>query len=235
LSSNALTPAVKKEVLARAVAIGQQQVAALPASLGKDVDIHQHDWYFESLGQLLLLAEPSDAVKGIFSGLRRHPTLEETRMVTTEFYLKNNLTLAPADLESMASDPYYRIELFTLLKKFGQEKLYPAKYLSQEKFAEGALHRSLMSDDDGIPEQIKLVGVRSVRYKGQKQNLYVYQYQYEGDNTWRIAFSGPFPEKVKYVTETGDYTFATSTEYTKGVDLASVITEITEGEVELLK
>ncbi|MCD9014401.1 TraB/GumN family protein [Parachryseolinea silvisoli] len=232
LDSNALTPPVKKEVLALAVAKGQQRVAALPAATDKEADIHEYT--YESLAQLLLLAEPSDVVKGIFQALHRHPLLVDTRMVTTEFYLKNNLTLAPSDLESIVSDPYYRIGLSTLLKTYGKEKLYPAKYLSQEKFAEGALHQS-MASDDGIPEQLKLVGVRSVRYQGQKQNLYVYQYQYAGDETWSIAFSGPFPEKVKYLTEIGDYTYPTYTEYGKDVDLAAVITEVTEGEVELLK
>jgi uncharacterized protein YbaP (TraB family) len=233
IDSNALTPAVKKEVLALAVDKGQQRVAALPAPTDKEADIHEYDMY-RSLAQLLLLAEPNDAVKAIFNALHKHPLLVDTRMVTTEFYLKNNLTLAPSDLESIVSDPYYRIGLYTLLKTFGKEKLYPAKYLSQEKFAEGALHQS-MASEDGIPERLKLVGVRSVRYKGQKQNLYVYQYQYEGDETWSIAFSGPFPEKSKYLTETGDYTFATYTEYGKDVDLAAIIAEATEGQVELLK
>jgi hypothetical protein len=189
---------------------------------------------YESLAQLLLLAEPSDVVKGIFQALHRHPLLVDTRMVTTEFYLKNNLTLAPSDLESIASDPYYRIGLSTLLKTYGKEKLYPAKYLSQEKFAEGALYQD-MASDEGVPERLKLVGVRSVRYQGQRQNLYVYQYQYAGDETWGIALSGPFPEKTKYVTEAGDYTSATYTEYDKDVDLAAVIAEVTGGEVELLK
>ena len=236
IDSNALTPAVKKEVLALAVAKAQQRVAALPASLEKEADdIHQQDRYFQALGQLLLLAEPSDAVKGIFQSLHKRPALVETRMLTTEFYLKNNLTLAPSELESMVTDPYYRIELYTLLKTFGKEKLYPAKYLSQEKFAEGALHQSMSSDDEGIPQRLKLVGVRSVRYNGQKQNLYVYQYQYDGDDTWYMALSGPFPEKTKYVTETGDYTFSTYREYGKDVDLASVIAEVTKGQVELLK
>ncbi|WP_254087709.1 TraB/GumN family protein [Dawidia cretensis] len=233
MDSNALTPAVKKEVLALAIAKGQQRVAALSAPTDKEADLNEYNMY-ESLAELLLLAEPGDAVKAIFNALHRHSALVATRMVTTEFYLKNKLTLAASDLESIASDPYYRIDLYMLLKTYGMEKLYPAKYLSQEKFAEGALHQS-MASEDGIPEHIKLVGVRSVRYKGQKQNLYVYQYQYEGAETWSIAFSGPFPEKVKYVTETGDYTFPTYTEYGKDVDLAAVIAEVTEGAVELLK
>ncbi|MBT1687255.1 TraB/GumN family protein [Dawidia soli] len=234
IDSNALTPAVKKEVLELAITKGQERLAALPATPGNEADINEYDMYFQFLGQLLLLAEPGNAVKGIFNELHKHPSWVESRMVTTEFYLKNNLKLAPSDLESIASDPYYRIGLYTLLETFGKEKLYPAKYLSQEKFAEGALHQS-MSSDEGIPEQIKLVGVRSVRYNGQKQNLYVYQYRYEGDDIWHIAFSGPFPEKAKYVTETGDYTFATYKEYDKDVDIASVIAEVTEGEVEVLK
>ncbi len=235
IDSNALTPAVKKEVLELAIAKGQQRIAALPASLGNEADVNELDGYFEALAQLLLLAEPGNAVKEIFHTLHMRPALMDTRMVTTEFYLKNNLKLTPADFESLVSNPQYRIDLYELLKKFGKEKLYPAKYLSQEKFAEGALYQSIAYEDEGIPDQIKLVSVRSVAYKGQKQKLYVYQYQYEGDETWYIAFSGPFPEKGKYLTESGDYTSSTYREYGKDVDLAAIIDEVSDGEIRLLK
>jgi len=79
------------------------------------------------------------------------------------------------------------------------------------------------------------VGVRSVKYKEQKRKLYVYQYRYDGDDTWYIAFSGPFPEKGKYLTEIGDYTSSTYREYVEGVDLAAILDEASDGDVKLLK
>jgi len=235
IDSNALTPSVKKRVLELAIAKGQQRVAALQASPGDNDAVDELDTYFQGLTQMLLPTEPSNAVKEIFQALHTRSALMNTRMVTTEFYLKNNLKLTSADLESIVSHPQYRIDLYVLLKKFGKEKLYPAKYLSQEKFAEGDLHQNILYEGDGVPDQIKLVGVRSVEYKGQKQKLYVYQYRYEGDETWYMAFSGPFPEKGKYLTETGDYTWPTYQEYSKDVDLAAIIHKVSDGEIKLLK
>lgn len=90
----------------------------------------------------------------------------------------------------MASNPYYRIGLYTLLKTYGKEKLYPAKYLSQEKFAEGAPHQSMSEDD--IPDRLKLGEYDRCGIKDKSKTSTSIQYQFR----WRRYLANSIQRSV---------------------------------------
>ncbi|WP_236676015.1 TraB/GumN family protein [Chryseolinea lacunae] len=231
IDSNALDATSKAKVFEIILALAQEKVKTI-ASVVNSENAFEQDSYYEGIANILMLTPATETIKSIFVAMN-NPLMPDTRIVTTKFFLKNNMKVATADLDAMATDPLYRIPLYDLLKTFGQEKLYPPKLLSQEKFAEGALYE-YMNYEDGIPEHIKLVETRAVRYKDARQNLYVYKYQYPDDNTWYVAVSGPFPEKIKHVPDQGDYTYASYEEF-ESKKLNEILKGLLDESVELLK
>ena len=105
----------------------------------------------------------------------------------------------PGALDSIASDKYYRLRLYHLLNDKNVAGYYPAKYLTQQYFAESYMSEV---DDDDYYGNITYVGMRTELYKGQKQKFYLYKAEYtDGDSTtYYMGVAGPFNNDPKQVT-----------------------------------
>lgn len=137
-----------------------------------------------------------------------------------EALLKNGQTISPIDLNKLAADKYFRIELFTLLKHLGYLKLFPTKFLTQKSMAESELFT--IASDEYEPSKIEFVGERTALYMGVKAKFYLFKVQYnfdDGSKESYLSVAGPYSLTSKEISIDREATGLLSEEYnTRKID-----------------
>lgn len=99
-----------------------------------------------------------------------------------------------ATLENLCEEPYYRIDLYDILKNSNIEAKFPKKFLTQEKMAEAYMHYYV---DE--PDTIIYFNKFTVIYKNSIATFYTYKIGYyeEDSLNYFLGFSGPFFQYAK--------------------------------------
>jgi len=123
----------------------------------------------------------------------------EMRYISLIEMLKNNLPVDSRTVYTLASTDEYRYNLYEELRKLNKQTLFPRDYLSQEKLASSKLITD--HNDEEYPITIKLVGTKTILYKGKQQKVYLYRVfqssDYEdspatSDIKYYLGVAGPF-------------------------------------------
>lgn len=107
--------------------------------------------------------------------------------------IKNDQTVSPAEVEKLAEDKNYRTQLYDELKKLKRLDLFPNKYATQLKIAEGEIF-VLSIDDDYEPSSVTFIGERTAEFMGKKQKFYLFKVSFSDDEgiTSYLGITGPY-------------------------------------------
>lgn len=195
-----------------------------PVLLGKDdEEYYAYNYMYESMVEALS-TEPALPEETRLIGTLAQIGYPSPTLAAVPWLIKNKQTLPKEHIETLAASPLHRIDLFTALLEAGEIKLFPERWKTQAAMAESMLTR-YMDGDEGTPFALESLGTRAVLYNDQKQVMYLYRYkQYEEDEDWYLAMSGPFVDKE--LTSDEQLTFNTYTTYTPATlkeDLATIL------------
>jgi hypothetical protein len=114
--------------------------------------------------------------------------------------LENNQPLPPAALTKLASDAWYRIDLYELLESKGLLHLFPAKYRNQKSIAESQLMNYVMEDAE--PEKMEFVREAVVPFQGVRQKFYLFRVYFSGEegSFSHLGVTGPYPAAGNTIT-----------------------------------
>jgi hypothetical protein len=135
--------------------------------------------------------------------------------------LKNKQSVDKKEIERVAADPEYRKTLYDELVESGNEKLFPSKYLTQQYFAESIIYSN--ASDDGEPEKIDFIGVRTSIYNGQKKRFYLFKIDFgtneeTGEAYQYLGVVGPYSTDIKNLETDNAVTNAFLTYDAKKID-----------------
>jgi hypothetical protein len=234
LDSGALTQEVRGNVIESIIEIGKKKMME-SISFAENDDAYAETSYCEGLASLLSILPFNNESKEILLSLER-TEVPSIMLITASALIKNEVSIPVQDLEKIAEDPSLRIQLYNNLKDMGKLRVFPTKYLSQENFAQSFLWDYVT--DDYAPSAMNLIATKQIKYKNEKQIIYVYEYRFEDDDTTFIGVSGPYQRKGKLVTEAGDLLLASYEPYEKSSKLDDVLKKLFqdyEADVELIK
>lgn len=142
--------------------------------------------------------------------LQKYLSVNQTyvRMEAAILLLKGGQSVAPAALEKIAADKWFRRDLHDSLLVLGKEKLFPEKYLTQALMAESDMYNEAY---DEIPvEVLELVGERQLQYKGGLKRFYLFRVQFETVDDEEpevyLGIAGPFSADRKDVSRINSIT-----------------------------
>lgn len=134
-----------------------------------------------------------------FQLLQKYLSVNQTfvRMEAALMLLKNEQRVDADVFGKIAADRWFRRDLYDSLLVIGKEKLFPARYLTQELMAESDMYNAAYDD---IPVMgMQLLGVRQMQYKGELRRFYLYRVQLgEGDEEdieTYLGIAGPYSLK----------------------------------------
>ena len=116
--------------------------------------------------------------------------------------LENGQSISPQALLDLAGSRYSRIELYENLKKYKKLALFPAKYLTQQNFAE-SLTEDAASEFSDDADEISLIKVKDIKWKGKTRRFFFYDVFMEEDNEHWLAVAGPFSLNRTDISYTG--------------------------------
>lgn len=122
--------------------------------------------------------------------------------------VKNGLPVDPAELEKLAADNEYRLDLYSDLKELGKLSLFPEKYLTQRSFAEAELFTH--ASEEYSPSAIEYIGEKQTAFTGQKMRFYLFRISFEDEEEGKpetyLGIAGPYEIDPKNLETTNDAT-----------------------------
>jgi uncharacterized protein YbaP (TraB family) len=122
--------------------------------------------------------------------------------------VKNGQPVDPSELEKLAANNEYRLDLYNDLKELGKATLFPAKYLTQRYFAEAELYT--YASDDYSPSSMEYLGEKLAELNGRKMRFYLFKIGFEEDEGDEpenyLGVAGPYEMDPKNLETTNDAT-----------------------------
>lgn len=112
--------------------------------------------------------------------------------------VENGQVVPALVIENLAADKEYRSEIYNDLVRLKSEKLYPARYMTQQYLSESDMYEYGTDEDEG-EMQMNFVGVRTRLYKGEQKKFYLYRMTYSYENEEEE------PETSQYLGVAGPY------------------------------
>lgn len=91
-------------------------------------------------------------------------------------------------LEKIAADDYYRLELYSSLKDLGKEKFFPQKYLTQPMFAKSELYQ--YASDEYNADSVIFISEKLASFRGKSEKFYLFRITRETDDGARESYLG---------------------------------------------
>jgi uncharacterized protein YbaP (TraB family) len=116
--------------------------------------------------------------------------------------VKNNQPVDSKEIETAASDKNYRRDLYDELRQRGKLKLFPIKFLTQQKIAESELFQTATQEnDDSEPASITFLGEKMAVFMGERKKFYLFKVTYEGDgySDSYLGVTGPYSNTEKEI------------------------------------
>ncbi|MES1214850.1 MAG: TraB/GumN family protein [Bacteroidota bacterium] len=107
--------------------------------------------------------------------------------------VKNSQKTDPIELEKIAKDNYYRIQLYEELKEAKQEKLFPVKYYTQKLFAQSDVCQAASDDYDA--DSVIFIAEKTAMFRGKQEKFYLFKvvYNYEDEESEKyLGIAGPY-------------------------------------------
>ena len=115
----------------------------------------------------------------------------------------------PAEIDRVASDPDTRRELYDMLRSLKHSRLFPRKWLTQERLAEADMVAWLIADIDAAPDAVKLLE----RLDADGGRYYVFAFRFSPPHSaskdgWMAGISGPWTRRSPNRVEACGGTFS---------------------------
>jgi len=107
--------------------------------------------------------------------------------------LKCGQKVDPMQLENIAKDNFYRLTLYEDLEELKKQNLFPAKYYTQQLFAQSDIFQS--ASDDYEPTAVTFIGVKTALFMGKQKRFYLFKVTYdyeEGEQETYLGVAGPY-------------------------------------------
>ena len=114
----------------------------------------------------------------------------EMKYAAVTTLLRHGQKADPAAMKAVASDPYWRIDLFRYLKRLDKVSLFPAAWASRRALAESELYNVAMNDFDEVTTTY--LGERTVLFGGAKRTFLLFRIQAGEEGTY-LGVAGPYP------------------------------------------
>lgn len=220
LDSVEITPELRQTIINQIVAMATRLANESLANLGEDHYFYQRDRWL-NLASLLTGIPFTKEVKEIVLKLNASGD-PEIMLTTATHLLTHKVKVSSDDLNLIAKNSLYRIQLYENLKEINQHKLIPKKYRTSRMLSESDLYNYLSYDDE-LPDTIVLLFEKEIVYEGKKQHIILYKYGYDGSEEWYTALSGPFVKKSKSDFQRGGLTTSFYEVYTNNEDLMRMV------------
>ncbi len=122
--------------------------------------------------------------------------------------VKNGQPVDRLELEKLAADNEYRLNLYNELKGLGKASLFPEKYLSQRNFAEAELFT--YASDEYTPSAIEYLGERLAEFSGGQKRFFLFRITFEEEEGEKpetyLGIAGPYEIDPKNLETSNDAT-----------------------------
>lgn len=139
---------------------------SLSEAHGDDDFWKYHSWF------LLLQQLPDHAADDLIMRSQTYPSLS-VKYLAVRTALRMKLPVSKPAVDKLASEDYYRWDLYSILKELGKLSLFPKSQLTQRLFFQARL-ANYVADDYGVPK-IQFVGERFRMAEGKKRRFYIYK------------------------------------------------------------
>jgi hypothetical protein len=126
--------------------------------------------------------------------------------------------VSPDALERIASHAEMRNTLYEMLQHASRSELFPARYRTQEAFAESAMVNWLVYPTElgQVPDEIELMKVVTTGAPGEEQDYFVFRFRMDephwaAKNGWMAGVAGGFERRKQPTTDAGGDTFSSFT------------------------
>jgi uncharacterized protein YbaP (TraB family) len=184
----------------------QSLIMAAESYYNRSLSAGEYYYYYSYYPLLDVIAKFNS--KGSNDMLNRWISIEspDLQLRCIELLLQNKQPVSTRLLEELAAEKEFRTDLFDILKKGGNEKLFPKKYLTQKYFAESLVYYA--ATDDYSPDKISYITDKGILFKNRESRFYFFKvtYEYEEeDPSHYLVGAGPFNPDGKTVS-TGEAT-----------------------------
>ncbi|MBI1342978.1 MAG: hypothetical protein GC171_08600 [Terrimonas sp.] len=184
------------------IALYQEKIRDLGREkLNKSLKLKSDDYDYTAVNMIDLLQrlrkDETDAL--INQYLRVKPvSIKEPAAIAL---LKNGKAVSQQVLKDIATDQYYRAELYDELDKLGKQSLFPSLYRNQSDMAESYLYQSVLDEDDLYGEQEYIYIKKMTKMiEGKNKRFYLFRINFteeqeEGEDpvvTSYLGIAGPF-------------------------------------------
>lgn len=122
--------------------------------------------------------------------------------------LRKKKPVPAAELNSLAADYFYRLQLYDVMEKEAQLKLYPSKYLNQKAFAEAEVYQ--YASDDYSPDKISFIGEKELLIDGSLQRFFLFKVHFGEEAELEgqyLGLAGPYPKGKKELIRSSKYSW----------------------------
>ena len=163
-------------------------------------------WKYSSLLELLGYINSSESNQFLQRFLKEKELF--LKSVAALSLVKNGQPVDSGELEKLAANNEYRLDLYEDLKKQGKTSLFPVKYLTQRYFAEAELYT--YASDDYSPSSMEYLGEKLAELNGRKMRFYLFKIGFEeeeGDEAENyLGIAGPYEMDAKNLETSNDAT-----------------------------
>jgi hypothetical protein len=113
--------------------------------------------------------------------------------------LKNKQGINKLEIEKLAADRDYRIDIYDDLLKLERMDLFPGRYLNQKAISESEVQWA--GSEDAEVSDIVFLEERTAEFMGKKQKFYLYKLSYKYDDTIEsyLGIAGPYLPSSKTI------------------------------------
>lgn len=119
------------------------------------------------------------------------------RYFSVIFLLQNNQPIKANAVQALAENKITRISLYDSLKTYKKLSLFPAKYATQQSFAESLVFNA--DDDEYGINKVIFLSEKIIEVEGKKSKFYFYKMIYgeEDEPQYLLSAAGPFSLNIK--------------------------------------
>lgn len=201
LDSNTIEPSIIKPYEKDILFIADTLLAGQTLK-GEDI----WTWPYESLLHLLGELNTTESNK-MLQRYAAHPDIFLKKTAVT-CLLKNDQQVNAREIEKVAADKEYRLDLYEGLKRIKKESFFTSKYLAQRYFAESEMYQ--FGDEDYSPSTIEYLGEKEAIFDGQKKRFFLFRLGFNDEDgkeeEVHLGIAGPYSLEAKNLETNNDGT-----------------------------
>jgi hypothetical protein len=127
------------------------------------------------------------------------------KMEAVKALVKNGQVIPASEIEKLAIDKNFRVNLYHELKALKKQQLFPVAYARQQRLGESEIYQ-IASDEYEVGATL-FIGERTRTYQGQKKKFYLYKVTLnfeDGKKESYLGITGPYDPNAKELISFSD-------------------------------